>query len=285
MNPRFAFFGSAPFSVAVLEELARAGFVPALLITSPPRPKGRGLAVLPSPVAAWSEAEEIDVLAPEKLDAALLDELRNTPWDLFVVAAYGKILPPELLAIPRRGTLNVHPSLLPKFRGADPVRAAILEDERKTGVSIMLVDEELDHGPLLAQASVEVEDWPPRRAILEELLAREGGRLLAEVMPPWIRGEIVPEPQNDAEASYTRKSRPEDAKIDLGGDPAEALRKIRAFDADPTAYFLAKRNGKTIRVKVTDAKIVGRKLTITRVVPEGKKEMPYEDFLRGGRPE
>lgn len=282
-NLRTIFFGSSEFSVGVLDALATHGITPTLVLSTPPKPKGRGLTLTPTPAAEWAEKNGIDVIAPAKLDESVADELRNTEWDVFLVASYGKIIPRDILDIPRHGTLNVHPSLLPKFRGASPIRSTILADERKTGVSIMLVDEELDHGPIVAQASVEIHDWPQTSRMLSALLAKEGGDLLAEALPLWVKGDIVQEPQAHGEATFTKKFSKEDALIELGGDPHANLLKIRAFDGDPTAYFMTERNGRTIRVKVTGVRLDDEKLVIERVIPEGKKEMAYEDFLRGVR--
>ncbi len=282
-NLRAVFFGSSEFYVGVLNALTAHEMTPALIITTPPKPKGRGLAVAPTSVAHWAKEHGIDAIAPAKLDANIVDELKNTDWNVFLVASYGKIIPQAVLDIPKKGTLNVHPSLLPKFRGASPIRSAILADEKKTGVSIMLVDADVDHGPIVAQASVELHDWPLASRVLSALLAKEGGGLLAEAIPLWVKGEIIPEPQAHDAATYTKKFEKEDARLDLSGDPHANLLKIRAFDGDPIAYFLTKRNGRDIRVKVTAAREEDGKLIIERVIPEGKKEMDYEDFLRGVR--
>ena len=191
-------------------------------------------------------------------------------------------MPKALLDIPKHGVLNVHPSLLPRLRGASPVRSAILEDERATGVSIMLMDEKMDHGPIVAQATIELEpsEWPPKARIFEELMAREGGKLLAEVMPEWIAGNITPEPQDDSKATFCKKITKEDGLIDLSGDPYKNFLKIRGYDGWPGAYFFAERSNKKIRVKINDAEFSNGRLTLKRVTPEGKKEMGYEAFLR-----
>lgn len=279
---RIVFFGTPTFAVAVLEELHSAGIEPTLVVTAPDRPKGRGLVVTPPDVKVWAERNNIDVLQPESVkDPAFIGELRNTEWNLFIVAAYGKILPQELLSIPKHGTLNVHPSLLPKFRGASPIQSQILADERETGVSIMLIDEEMDHGPLVAQASITPETWPLEAPVLEELLAREGGQLLAEIIPAWVRGEITPEAQDHSQATYTKKITKEDGRLDLTGEPYQNFLKIQAFKKWPGAYFIGKRNGQDIRVKVAAATFENDELRITRVIPEGKSEMSYDDFLRG----
>ena len=277
--PRFAYFGTPAYSVFVLEELEAAGLLPTLVITAPDRPQGRGLTLTPPEVKIWAQAHEIDVLQPEKLkDPSFLGELQNTEWDFFVVAAYGKILPPELLAIPRRGILNVHPSLLPKFRGASPIHGQILADEQKTGVTVILIDEAMDHGPVLAQASIEPDPWPVPYPILEELLFREGGKLLADVIPRWLTGDITPEEQNHDEATYTKKIEKEDGLLDLGDDDYKNYLKFQAYRTWPGVFFFEKKGSEDVRLKVTDASFEDGVFTILKVIPEGKKEVPYEIF-------
>ncbi|HVV15395.1 MAG TPA: methionyl-tRNA formyltransferase [Candidatus Paceibacterota bacterium] len=279
-KPLFAFFGTPNVGVKVLERLEANGLLPALVVTAPDKPRGRGQVLSPSPVKEWALERGIDIVTPATLkDTAFLESLQNTDWDVFVVAAYNKILSRTVLDIPRRGCLNMHPSLLPKFRGPSPIMSAILEDERETGVSVMQMTEAMDEGPVVAQARVEIapEDWPLPNSILEDLLATEGGNLMAEVMEPWIAGEIAPEPQNPELASYTKKFSDEDARIDLSEDARKNLLKIRAFDRGPRAYMLTK-EGK--RLIITDAEIRDDKLEILKVIPEGKKEMPYKDLLK-----
>jgi methionyl-tRNA formyltransferase len=281
--PLFAFFGTPRLATIILDRLEAHGLLPALIITAPDKPRGRGLESMPSPTKRWALERSIDVIAPLTLkDPAFAAEFANTPWDLFVVAAYSKLIPKSILAIPRRGTLNVHPSLLPKFRGPSPVTSAILADERTTGVTIMLLNEEMDEGPIVAQAKVELEPeaWPLPNSLLEDLLATEGANLLVEVFESWIEGNIEAEPQDNTLATYTKKFNDTDALLDLTNNPRENFLKIRAFDTNPRAYFLTSA-GK--RVVVTDAEHKEGKLIISRVIPEGKKEMLYEDFLRGQR--
>jgi methionyl-tRNA formyltransferase len=291
-QPLFAFFGTPRFGVVVLNALEAHGMLPALVITSPDKPQGRGLEVLPSPVKQWALERGIDVLTPPTLkDEQLVAELKNSEWDVFVVAAYNKLIPKTVLEIPKHGCLNVHPSLLPKFRGPSPALSAILADERITGVSVMLMNEKMDEGPVVAQARIALEEeepgsapgdgWPPKGSEFEELLAQEGGNLLAETIPFWMSGQITPEPQDDAQATYSKKFSSEDALVDIHGDPKKELCKIRAFDKNPRAFYFAEKNGKKIRVIITDATLEGGVLKILKVIPEGKKEMPYEDFIKG----
>lgn len=280
-NPRFVFFGTPEFSAIILDELERSGFLPQLIVSAPDKPRGRGLVLTPSEVKAWGIAHNIPVITPPTLkEGAIADTLRDAECDLFIVAAYGKIIPRGVLEIPAHGVLNVHPSLLPKFRGASPIESAILSDEQHTGVTIMLLDEEMDHGPVVAQRERILKDWPPKGSVLTRDLAHFGGALLAEIIPEWING-LQAGPQDHARATYTKKITKEDGLIDLAGDPLQNYRKIRAYDEWPGAYFFTERSGKNIRVRITDATFVDDQLTITRVVPEGKKEMAYVDFLRG----
>jgi methionyl-tRNA formyltransferase len=281
-DPLFAFFGTPRFAVCVLEALERRGLLPALVVTAPDKPRGRGLEVSPSPAALWARERGIDVITPATLrDEALIAELANSEWDIFAVAAYGKLLPQTILDLPQKGCLNIHPSLLPQLRGPSPARSAILADMRESGVSIMQMTDTMDAGPVVAQARIEIseEEWPPKGSMLEELLAAEGGALLAETLPLWLRGNITPEPQDESKATFTRKFSDEDALIDLSSDKQarEAFLKIRAFDASPRAHFF---DAAGKRVIVTGASWKNHELEIQSVVPEGKKEMPYEDYRR-----
>lgn len=281
MNRRFVFFGTPDLAVNVLAALEGAGLVPAVIVTTPDRERGRGQEVSPSPVAAWAAERDIETLKPATLkDPHALSELANTDWDFFVVAMYNAIIPARILSLPRKGCLNVHPSLLPKFRGPSPILSTILANERTTGISIMLLDEQMDHGPILAQARIEIEeaDWPMRGSVLSELLSTEGGTLLAETIPQWMEGTITPEEQDHARATYTKKFSKEDARIDLAGDARENLLKIRAFDQNPRAFFIDEKGS---RVVITDAELQDGKLVLLSVIPEGRKEMSYEEYLRG----
>jgi len=275
----FAFFGTPELAVVVLEELDAAGLIPQVVITTPDEKKGRGLKLCPTPVKEWAEAHSIPVHQPEKLDEKFA---RSLEADVFVVVAYGKILPKEVLDVPKHGTLNVHPSLLPRLRGASPVRSAILNDEKKVGVSVMVLDEEMDHGPIVAQKQIEIAEWPPRALEIEERAMREGGKLLAQLLPEWLAGDIEAREQNHDLATYCEKIEKEDGLLDLSADPYQNLLKIRAYEGWPGTYTFFERGGKKIRVQILDAHIEGSQLIIDTVKPEGKKEMPYPDFLRSG---
>jgi methionyl-tRNA formyltransferase len=287
---QIAFFGTSDFSVGVLDALEAAGIVPSIVVSAPDAKRGRGLTLTPPETKVWAEERNIPVLQPHTLrldkgNDESRDMLYNSEWDLFIVASYGKILPQELLDTPVHGTLNVHPSLLPQYRGASPIRSAILEDNPDAvGVTIMLLDAGVDTGPIVAQGRVGIErgeGWPPGALMLEQLLAKEGGALLAEVIPEWITGSITPEAQDGSKATLSKKIEKEMGLIDLTDDPYKNYLKICALEGWPGTYFFTEKNGKKIRVKVTEASYSDSALTIERVIPEGKKEMAYADFLRG----
>ncbi|MBU3968848.1 methionyl-tRNA formyltransferase [Patescibacteria group bacterium] len=294
-NLKIVFWGTSSFSVVVLEELKKGGVMPSLIVTAPDKPKGRKLLMTPPEVKVWADQNNIDCIQPEKLDHSVVKNLEAnleaelpsglgssaSKWDLFIVASYGKIIPKNIFDLPKYGTLNIHPSLLPKLRGASPIKTAILEDEKNTGVTIMLIDEEMDHGPIVVSKKTEIGNWPPKSLELEKKLAKEGAGLLVDVIPRWTNGEIEIQEQNHKSATYSKKIKKEDALIDFKDDPYLNYRKIQAFDDNPRAYFFVEKAGKKIRVIITDAKFENGELKILRIVPEGKKEMSYEEFQKG----
>jgi methionyl-tRNA formyltransferase len=282
-NTPFIFFGTPDFSTIVLGELEKNGFLPRLVVTSPDKPQGRKMIITPSPVKKWAVERGIPVFQPEKLNESSFAKLKESGADLFVVAAYGKMIPKEILQIPKFGTLCWHPSLLPKLRGASPMISSILT-ENKTGVSVILLDKEMDHGPIVAQK--EILSWEddlnnlPKASDLEILLAKAGGQMLAEILPKHIRGETTPKPQEHEKATFVKKITKEDGLLDLKEDDEKNFRKIRAFNTWPRAHFFQGPDEKKRRVIVTDAEMKDGKLVIKKVLPESGKEMPYEEFLR-----
>ncbi len=200
---------------------------------------------------------------------------------MFVVASYGKILPKALLDIPRRGVVNMHPSLLPRLRGPSPIRSAILNDEKEVGVSVMLLDEKMDHGPLIAQKKVEMPYWPMHGLELDDLLAREGGELLADYLPLWIDGDGRSAQQNHDLATYCSMFKKEDGLIDMQDDAHYNLLKIRALEGWPGTFTFFERNGKQLRVKIIDAHVENGNLILDRIIPDGKRIMSFQEFSRG----
>lgn len=286
-NNKIVFFGGSKLSVDVLNELKAQNILPKLIITTPDKPKGRKLVLTPTPVKVWAKENKIDVIDPVSLkkdNADLISKLSALSPKLFLVASYGKIIPQEILDIPTNGTLNVHPSLLPKLRGASPIKSAILQ-EKETGVSIMFLDAEMDHGPIIVQEKIiswEPND-PPYEKDLAEILGRKGGQILAQIIPDWLEGKIKTKEQDHEKATFCAKIEKENGEINLEDDPIKNLRKIRAFHEWPVAFYFLERNGKKIRVNIKSARVEDGKLILEKVIPEGKKEMSFADFMRGLR--
>ena len=269
-NKNFIFFGGGDFSVKVAEILFQNDFIPKFIVTTPDKPRGRKLILTPPPLKFWAQKNNIKIYQPEKLEIRNLKlEIGGEDINFNVVAAYGKILSKEIISIP---TINVHPSLLPKFRGPSPIQSFILSGEKETGVTIMLTDEEVDHGPVLAVSRLTPHDSRLYYKELEEKLAELGGKLLTETIPKFINNEIKPILQDHSRATFTKKITKKDGLINLDIESPEIIeRKIRAFTPWPSAYCFV--NGK--RIIITKAEIIAGKLKILRVKPEGKKEMNF----------
>ncbi len=279
---KFVFWGTSEFSVYVLDSLKSKGFSPSLIISTQDKPQGRKLETKPTLTKIWAIKNNIPILQPEKLkdNEELYSSLVALNSQVYIVASYGKIIPEKILNIPKYKTLNVHPSLLPKLRGPSPIETAILKDMKKTGVSIMRLDKEMDHGPLLAQVEYNVPQWPKKEE-LEKTLGDLGGDLLANVLPKWVAGEIEEIEQDHTKATYCSKIEKQDALLNLAANPYENFRKVKAYSGWPNAFFFLENDGKKIRVVVKDAKYENGDFIITRVIPEGKKEMSRDDFMRG----
>ncbi len=277
---KFAFFGSSRFSVIVIDELEKLGLIPTVIITTPDKPQGRKLITTPTQVKEWAVKKNIKVFDPEKLDAEFIKKIDAENCLVFIVASYGKIIPNDIINLPKHKTLNIHPSLLPKYRGASPIQSAIIDDSKKTGVTIMKIDEIMDHGPIVAQKEIMVNEWPIYEK-LEELMAIEGARLLAEVLPKWITGQISEIEQDHSAATFTKKINKGDGLTDLNDNPYKNFRKIQAYHEWPQAYFLIDWNSKKLRIKITSASFTDGKLILEKVIPENGKEMSYENFKNG----
>lgn len=276
------FFGTTPLAQHVLPALHKAGLTPSLIVAGADIPVRKTNELVAPYEKSWALEHGVPYVQPTTLDEAFLDTLRAQQAECFVVASYGRILPQTLLSMPPKGVVNLHPSLLPRLRGPSPMRSAILHNESTVGVSIMVLDEEMDHGPLLAQQVVPVQPWPLPGRQLDDILGAAGAQLLADTLPQWIAGTLQPTEQDHTQATYCSMFTKQDGEIDIvHGDPRQNFAKICAFDGWPGTFFFVQRNGKTIRVVIAAAHMHGDQLVIDRVVPEGKKEMAYTDFLRG----
>jgi methionyl-tRNA formyltransferase len=237
-QPRIVFAGSPEFALPSLGALLALGHRPVAVLTQPDRPAGRGRALSASPVKRRALELGLPVLQPATLkDAAGLDLVRGLAPDLLVVVAYGLILPPAVLAVPARGAVNVHASLLPRFRGASPIEAAILAGDAETGVSIMALDAGLDTGPVYLMRRLAIEP-DETAAALEPRLARLGADALAEALPGILDGSLVPQPQSATGATYAGRIAKDAGRMDWR-QPAVALaRQVRAYNPWPVAETL-----------------------------------------------
>ena len=277
---KFIFFGTPEFAAIILEKLIKAELMPEAVICNPDKPTGRKQIITPPLVKVLAQKYGLTVYQP-KDKTELLEIVKNLQPDLAVTAAFGMIFPKEILEIPKYGFINVHPSLLPKYRGPTPIQTAILNGDKETGVSLFLIDEEMDHGPILAKRELEFPISNFQFPILSQKLAELGADLLIETLPKYINGEIKPQAQDESQATYTKKFSTQDAYIEpkdleiaqeKGGDKAiEIERKIRALNPEPGTFTLSLSKGGLKRTKLLEAKIIDEKLKITKIQVEGKK--------------
>lgn len=298
---RIVFMGTPDFAVPSLLALIEEKYNVVAVVTQPDRPKGRRQELTPPPVKVVAQDHNIPVLQPEKLrNPEETQKVLDFKPDLIITAAFGQILPKAILDAPRYGCINVHASLLPKYRGGAPIHHAIINGESVTGVTIMYMVEELDAGDILSQREVPI--LPADHVgTMHDKLAKVGAELLIETIPALLRGEITPIPQNHEEATFARNIRREDEKIDWNR-PAKAIaNQVRGLHPWPVAYTIW--NGQPLKIwwaqaseenadvppgtvkRVDEQGIVVATgegcLVITELQPAGKKRMQVADFVRG----
>lgn len=277
---KFVFFGTPKFAAIILENLIKAGFSPQAVVCNPDKPAGRKKIITPPPTKVSAQKYNIPVLQPEILTDCKL-QITNYKPDFFIVAAYAKIIPGEILKIPRLGAVGVHPSLLPKYRGPSPIQTTILESEGETGVTLFLMDEKVDHGPILAQQKLEFSISDFQFLKLHDALGELSADLLIEALPKFIKGEITPQIQDENRATYTKKFKTEDVftqfadlkkAMEEGGETAAIIeRKIRALNPEPGVFTFVEKNSRLLRIKILDAVLKEGKIVLTKIQPEGKK--------------
>ncbi len=283
----FVFFGTGPLAESVLATLVREGFTPSLVVTKPDAPQGRHMQITAPHIKTWCEMKHIPVYQPETLrDLPDNSPLFTETFDVAIVASYGKIIPENLLSLPKHGFLNVHPSLLPLYRGASPIESALLDGAMTTGVSIIKLDSEMDHGPILAQSAFMI-DGEATAGTMEVTCGQLGGDLLVQSLPHFLLGALIPKEQDHTRATFCKKIEKTLGEITLETSADEIQRKFRALTPWPGLYFFHTHNDKQVRVKVAlvdlSAHIVGgtAKDVILEVIPESKAKMDFETFKRG----
>ena len=267
--PKFIYFGTPEVARATLAALLAAGMRPAAVVTNPDAPKGRGHELTPCPTKAFAQAEGIPVETPSALDEAAVKAINAYGAELAVVVAYGKLFPQSLIDAFPAGAINVHYSLLPKYRGATPMESALLAGESETGVTIQKMALAMDAGDILAQEETPIGKDETARELRPRLIAL-GAKMLVELLPRL--GAIIPEPQDDARATRARKFRKADGELNLAAPAEENWRKYRAYaDTIGTHFFKD-----SVRYKITKASLAKGIFTVERVIPEGKKEQGWQ---------
>ncbi len=304
MEARVVFMGTPDFAVPILESLIHSPYHVVAVYSQPDKPAGRRQRLTPPPVKELAIKHKIPVIQPKTFKSAeVAGELANFKPELIVVAAFGHILPKEVLSLPKFGCLNVHPSLLPQHRGPSPVANTLLCGELLTGVTIMLMDEGLDSGSILAQKKVGISSVDTTGSLTAKL-AHVGAELLMEILPKWIGGELEPKPQDESQATYSKLITSKDGEIDWHLPAVELWQRVRAFNPWPSCYTWWQ--GK--RLKIHKATLLNKPakgeigkvvalpeppqvgvvtgegiLGLCQVQLEGKREISIADFVRGQR--
>ena len=299
---RIVFMGTPEFAVPILDALTRTSYSIVGIYTRADQPAGRGKQLQPSPIKQLAAARGLPISQPPTLrQPDYIAQLRDLAPDVIIVAAYGLLLPRDVLTIPPRGCINTHASLLPRHRGAAPIIAAILAGDAETGITLMQMDEGLDTGPILAQRAIPIDD-DDTTGTLTPKLANLATELLSETLPRILAGEIVPQPQDHARATMFKQIKKEEGLIDWTRPATEIARRVRAFNPWPSAFTFW--NGVQLRILCAGAADAKSNLEMGRVVPlgkeiavtsangvlilrevqlAGKRAMKIEEFLRGQR--
>ncbi|KKR09669.1 MAG: Methionyl-tRNA formyltransferase [Parcubacteria group bacterium GW2011_GWA2_39_18] len=270
---KIIFFGSAEFSVPILEILIQNKMIDAV-ISSPPKPIGRRQIITPTPVSQLAAQNQMAVFEPENLnDEKFLSQIKKIRPDLFLVAAYGKILPKIILEIPSAGAINVHGSLLPKYRGSSPLQAALLNGDKETGLTFILMDEKVDHGPILVKKKIKI-----KKNCTYSELSKEMSFLAAKITPSviedFLNKKIKPLPQNEDEASYVKTIKKEDGHVDFNM-PADKIQNPIG-DTAPKLMGAVIKYKNQITIQTFDRLLLVKKLQL-----EGQKSMDISSFLNG----
>ena len=298
---KIVFMGTPDFAVGALEALVEAGHDVVAVVTQPDKPKGRGKEMQQTPVKECALKHNIDVFQPVKIKTPeAVEVLRGYGAELFVVAAFGQILSKEILDMPKFGCVNIHASLLPKYRGAAPIQWAILDGEKETGVTIMHMNEGLDTGDMLTKVVVPIEDTDTGESLFDKL-AEAGAKLLIETIPQIEAGELTPQPQDDSLSTYAKMIKKEMGLIDWKKEAVVLERLVRGMNSWPSAYTHF--NGKTLKIWETEIEEGNRNmapgmvaevtknsikvqtgqdlLVLKQIQLEGKKRMDVASFLLG----
>lgn len=303
---KIIFFGTPEFSLPPLEALIKNGYCIKAVITNPDEPMGRKQILTPPPVKILAEKHKIPIFQPFNLkDENFKKEIPEA--DIYIVAAYGKLIPKTILELPKYGSLNIHPSLLPRWRGPSPIQYAILSGDIEAGVTIIKMDELMDHGPVIAASSIKLPaSGKPTYPKLHDQLSWLGADMLIKTLPKWLRGEITPIPQNDAKATYSKILKKDDGRVNWTRPSEEIEKMVRALNPWPGAWTLWPSDKKIYRIRIEEAEAIedepsrgsygyvwpsekysllvktgSGSLLVKKLTLEGKKPLNSETFLNG----
>ena len=304
MTVRTVFMGTPQFAATILESLLGGSYQVLAVYTQPDKPAGRGRPLVFAPVKKLALERQISVIQPETLESGeVLEKLASLQPELIVVAAFGSILPAEVLSLPKFACLNVHPSLLPRHRGPSPVANAILCGDELTGVTMMLMDAGLDTGPILAQEKVGI-SFMDTAGSLSSKLGDVGAKLVLETLPKWLEGKLKPQAQDESQATYSKLIRSKDAEIDWHVSAVELWRMVKAYNPWPSCYtwYQGKRLKIDKAIPVGDGgnQEIGKVIVLAeqpgvgvvtkqgilglcQIQLEGRREMSVDEFVRGQR--
>ncbi len=313
---RAILMGTAEFAETIFRKaypILKDGLDIIAVITALDKPAGRKQELLPSSVKKWALENNLPVLQPDKIKKPeWIEKIRKLNPDLIILCAYGQIIPKEILDIPKYGALNIHPSLLPKYRGASPIHTAILNGDEISGVTIMLMDEQLDHGSIIQNSKFKIQNSKITYKELSDKLADMAADLLVKTLPNWVEGKIKPKPQDHSKATFCKIIKKQDGKIDWNKSAQEIENIIRAYHQWPVAYtevksqkLKVKSQNDNLKLKIFEADIIDKNtnkkigevfltenkelmvqtgngiLILKQIQLEGKKPMSAQDFLRG----
>ncbi|HOZ36639.1 MAG TPA: methionyl-tRNA formyltransferase [bacterium] len=306
-KPQIIFFGTSDFAANILKSLATNSLADLILVvTQPDQPTGRHQTLTPPPVKILAQKLGLSIIQPANLDDTNEIKLKDLQADLFIIAAYGLIIPSSILTLPRLGCLNIHPSLLPLYRGPSPIQTCLLNGDQETGISLILLDKKMDHGPLVSQIKIPVEPTD-NYLTLSAKLADHSSRLLISTLPKFITNEIRPQAQNHSAATFTKIIKKINGQINWQNNAQKIYNQWRAFYLWPNIFSVIKIKNKNILIKFNEIKPTSQKpisqndpgtlfvdskkllaacgesscLEILRLQPEGKKIMTADEFING----
>ncbi len=276
---RIAFFGTPYVARDTFMKLVASGFAPEVVITNNDTKQGRGQTLQMCVTKVWATDAKIPTFSPSTIDDVAIEEIKKYNCDYAVVVAYGKILPQALIDTFPKGILNIHYSLLPKYRGASPVESALLNGETVTGVTIQKLVLAMDAGDIIAQKELTI-GKDETALLLKERLITLGTEMLVETLPLFETNEVTFISQNHEKATFAKKIKKEERELKISENSQENWNKYRAYAESPGTHFFVQKNGKPTRVKIVSAELTDGIFTPLRVIPEGKKEMDFTAFLK-----